>query len=110
MGYSTYRELVRPEPVPDEVVEWARKHFTDSSMVGLLEGNGTSLNWYGFQAELMQLSSAFPFVTFEVHGDGEESEDMWRMYAQGDRFEEISPEMVWPNASEWTDLEPREVK
>ena len=43
--------------------------------------------WYDHDEDMMLLSKRFPGVLFELYGDGEDSEDMWRAYYRDGRMQ-----------------------
>ena len=43
--------------------------------------------WYDYEEDMRLLSYRFPDVVFELHGDGEESEDVWTHYYKGGRVQ-----------------------
>lgn len=44
--------------------------------------------WYDNEYDMVKLSKLFPNVTFKLHGDGEERDDMWNKYFQDGKCEE----------------------
>lgn len=50
--------------------------------------------WYDWQEDTLKVSKNHPNLFFLIEGDGEESEDLWRFYCQGEKscFQEIT----WP--------------
>lgn len=84
MGYyTTFRLSVRNGEVTEEMQtklkEIKPEYFIDHDMEDLLEG-GYEEKWYDWEEDLIKLSKAFPTEVFELSGDGEEREDMWRAY------------------------------
>lgn len=84
MGYyTTFRLSVRNGEVTEEMQtklkEIKPEYFIDHDMEDLLEG-GYEAKWYDWEEDLIKLSKAFPTEVFELSGDGEEREDMWRAY------------------------------
>lgn len=94
MGYYTSYELtVSPAEKGDEIEE-----FVDSLPNGAYgtatswkdyamnyEGGGDwstndSVKWYDHQEFMKELSKLYPDVLFSLHGEGEESGDIWKKY------------------------------
>lgn len=38
------------------------------------------MKWYDYQKHMIELSNLFPDIVFELSGEGEESEDIWKEY------------------------------
>lgn len=36
--------------------------------------------WYTYDDDMLELSRLFPSIKFELHGDGEDEEDLWTTY------------------------------
>lgn len=84
MGYyTTFRLSVRDGEVTEEMQtklkEIKSEYFTGYDMEDLLEGLYEA-TWYNWKEDLIKLSKAFPTEVFELSGEGEEREDMWRAY------------------------------
>ncbi len=41
------------------------------------EWMATSIKWYNYEDDMFKLSKAFPHLRFYVHGDGDDSDDLW---------------------------------
>lgn len=84
MGYyTTFKLSVRNGEVTEEMQtklkEIKPEYFTDYDMKDLLDG-WYEAKWYDWKEDLIKLSKAFPTEVFELSGEGEEREDMWRAY------------------------------
>lgn len=92
MGYyTTFRLSVRNGEVTEEMQtklkeimqtklkEIKSDDFTGYDMEDLIEGEYEA-KWYDWKEDLIKLSKAFPTEVFELSGEGEEREDMWRAY------------------------------
>jgi len=56
--------------------------------------------WYEHDYDMMKLSKLFPEVTFKLHGEGEEKEDLWNKYFQNGAIEECMATITYPQPIE----------
>lgn len=61
--------------------------------------------WYDHTYDMVKFSKLFPDVTFKLHGDGEESEDLWNEYYHNGASEECRARIVYelPCEIEWSE-------
>ena len=59
--------------------------------------------WYDHTYDMVKLSKLFPEITFKLHGDGEEKEDMWNEYFHNGKSEECPARIIYetPCEIEW---------
>ena len=55
-----------------------------------------SVKWYDYDEDMLHLSSKFPEMTFMLHGEGEESEDLWNTYYYDGTAEECKANIEYP--------------
>lgn len=86
MGYyTTYTvEQIRTS-VPDKDL---KEYLTNSKLDYLTElfnsDYGTNGKWYDHDDDMVTLSANFPETIFKLHGEGEETGDIWdKYYTQG---------------------------
>ena len=98
MGYyTTYRlqcSPVKNVDIAESIQNWLTEHgvigyaldeFSDYYNHSLIISDHEPVKWYEFNDDMIELSEAFPEVTFKLHGEGEESGDIWdRYYLNGD--------------------------
>lgn len=62
-----------------------------------------SAKWYDCSYDMMKFSKLFPNVTFKLHGDGEERDDMWNEYFHNGKMEECRARIIYetPCEIEW---------
>lgn len=80
MGYSTYYTLNADHPeLHDEMWEYIEENLKEVpyAIPDLSGGNDGDSSWYEHEVNMEQLSAQFPDVLFELHGEGEESNDVW---------------------------------
>ena len=59
-----------------------------------------SMKWYDNKEHMLQLAKEFPNMLFKLYGDGEDSDDMWIDYYQGNRYH--SQGWHWDPTPKWT--------
>lgn len=116
MGYYTYFNLevkgVR-SPVEAQRLHNCLKDFGivpdilsedytyDSKQDHVFYFSEDSAKWYESDEDMKKVSRQFPGMTFKLHGDGEESDDLWDAYFHDGQIEycrvEIPPpvNIVW---------------
>ena len=52
--------------------------------------------WYDWDKDMLLLSTRFPKAVFCLHGDGEETEDMWDAYFKNGRTQFCHAEISYP--------------
>lgn len=100
MGYYTYYTLSYYGPPEDEQAladfEPAGDEFDlePQRMKQLIADNGDNdWKWYDWQKDMEKLAKKFPNILFLLHGDGEESDDIWEWRGKGDKYEFHAMEM-----------------
>lgn len=108
MGYETYYSLT--------VDPYKHKPFTNEekavleSEIDLLNvftgelayGYDTEIiRWYDHDDDMCRLSAKFPDVLFELHGDGENSEDFWITYYLNGQMQYCQGEITYAPFSEY---------
>ena len=62
------------------------------------------LKWYDHCDDMIELAQEYPEMIFMLEGHGEDREDHWREYYQGDRYKRVV--MHWDPAPEWANIAP----
>lgn len=55
-----------------------------------------SAKWYDHDADMIEVSVAFPHVHFILSGEGEDREDTWECHYLNGMFQELHPTLLWP--------------
>jgi hypothetical protein len=86
MGYYTRYSLVISGPAnkaPEEIISELREISYGAKYA--LEDSGDTrefAKWYDNDEDLRDFSKRYPDILFELHVEGEESEDIWKLYVQ----------------------------
>ena len=56
--------------------------------------NYDECKWYNHDTEMLDLSKKFPNVIFKLHGEGEETGDIWDTYYKNGKMQHCQAEMV----------------
>lgn len=71
------------QAIPDDICDELEKEidrigvFEDGN---ILDGYWGYAKWYRSDEDMLKLSTKFPDLLFILHGDGEDSEDLWNTY------------------------------
>ena len=106
MGYYTDYEL-EAGPFADSddadafiqgLVSVSGYHFdvSDFSDEGYISATCWSAKWYDHRKDLQQVSAAYPHITVDLRGNGEESGDMWKLRARNGVTEKVEAQIVFP--------------
>ena len=85
MGYYTYYTLniyggTPDRPIPAKIPNALSERLSEIFDDGWGESFYTHDKWYDWEEEMAEISLEYPEFTFELYGDGEESEDFWVAY------------------------------
>lgn len=56
--------------------------------------------WYDCEKDMIDISKQFPDVVFQLSGDGEERDDMWREYFKNGKYEKCPAQIIFPTPVE----------
>jgi hypothetical protein len=110
MGYITYFTLdfgwpknnielsAKPgELFPREIKKYSdlAEHIRESThtfddpwfLSSIIEEGNCEGKWYDWEKDMRKLSKIFPDILFELHGDGEESDDLWKAYFKNGKMQ-----------------------
>jgi hypothetical protein len=90
MGYYTRFNLtVHTDRFDEQEIIKDFRENSDYAEHCLTETGGTNEEgkWYDHEEDLRKLSKKYPNVLFEMHGEGEESGDLWVLYAKNQKLQ-----------------------
>lgn len=100
MGYYTnYRLEWKPEPGESnhEVDENVRAYVIKGLKLYLSDdGKMGNMKWYDWEDDMRRTSARFPNILFTLHGEGEETGDLWRAYFLNGKRQKCKAELVYP--------------
>lgn len=106
MGYLTNYKVHATgfkDPEESEFFEFKLKkesdyHFDAARGRGVLEyaGSLSEAKWYNYDDNLTKLSKAFPHITINIEGKGEDDEDHWRARYRNGESESVRAVIMFP--------------
>ena len=112
MGYLTNYQVYATgfkDPEEVEFFEFKLKkesdyHFDAARGRGVLEYAGSlgDAKWYDYDENLTKLSKAFPHITINIEGKGEDDEDHWRARYRNGESESVRAVIMFPPFKELT--------
>ena len=72
--------------------QWDVGDFAD----GYISATNWDAKWYDCRDDAATVSAAYPHVTVDLRGNGEEPGDMWMMRARGGVTERVAAQIVFP--------------
>lgn len=115
MGYFTKFDLEFKhcdEKCFDEVKEWDLVHsiikelgsinpdyFRKAEFANLNDLFEEPMKWYGYEADMLELSKIFPFLVFILTGEGEDHDDNWITYFCNGEKERCNAKIVYDKPS-----------
>lgn len=60
-----------------------------------------AMKWYEYEEDMIALSKAYPNAMFMLHGDGEDSMDIWNLYCLNGKTEFTRAEIPQPKTIPW---------
>lgn len=54
------------------------------------------MKWYEHEEEMREISRAFPHILFKLHGEGEETGDIWNEYYRDGKMQRCNAEIIIP--------------
>ena len=101
MGYYTQHAL---KAFNSEFIENFEEELAqvleDISGYDYEEIQGDEIKWYTQDENMLQLSKMYPDVIFELTGNGEEKEDIWRTYYKNGKKQEVNVQIVFESYDE----------
>ena len=63
-------------------------------------GGNDACKWYEHEEEVAQFSKIYPDVLFELHGEGEESGDIWKKYFKNGKIQICNAKIIFDEFDE----------
>lgn len=125
MGYHTLHELRVRKPGKDQT--WSQEEIdelinalTEKEIMGyaltdvfqeipLCICGNEEVKWYDHDIDMIKISNQFPDYTFQLHGDGEEPDDVWFSYYKDGKHERClgvvqykePTKILWEGDTQW---------
>lgn len=102
MGYTTYFTVSRNDGEPftpeqlealDQLDVFDYKTKEGDDRVVALEGPA---KWYECFEDMKDFSLSFPGTVFKMHGEGEESGDLWDAYFKDGKGQDCPADIIYP--------------
>jgi hypothetical protein len=105
MGYMTNYELT---VVTDnrELEQRIINHLNENNEYNeeIIDASGYDMfggmKWYDHEKDIINLSKKFPNVLIELDGEGEETGDIWKLYAKGGKTQRVKAELKFADFDE----------
>lgn len=107
MGYYTDHNLTVYELIDGKLVEMDDPTEIIAKLRDTCENAKYSLNddgiykqetkWYDSREDMIKFSKLYPDKVFQLHGVGEESEDMWDEYYKDGKFQDCGAIIKFPS-------------
>lgn len=59
-----------------------------------------AVKWYEHEGDMLLLSERYPELVFELHGEGEENDDMWYKYFKNGKMQHCYAKIVFDEYDE----------
>ena len=100
MGYYTRFELTVVTG-DDSLVQDFRNECEGAEYAFNEEGyTEDETKWYDHEKDLKEFSKKHPDALFLLHGEGEESGDLWDLYVKNGKAQKCKGEVVYPDYDE----------
>ena len=100
MGYYTYYNLSLEDVYDPKIEDGVRAKLHELEVIGyaLSEdlGGYDSVKWYDHDEDMLEVSRAFPDVHFVLHGEGDNTEDIWETHCLGGKMATYMAEIRIP--------------
>lgn len=107
MGYYTYYNIEAYENTASiseerekEICKFMREnesfdYFYQANAERFYDFFYESIKWYDHDEDMIEISKAFPTVTFVLYGEGEERDDNWIAYYKNGEMEQVNGTIVY---------------
>lgn len=116
MGYYTYfnlvvenedkfskEELIKASRALAEITDIVEpSYIKDDTNYPFCWVSEDSMKWYDFESDMMKLGELFPEMIFVLYGEGEEKDDIWRLYIKGKEAEFQTAHIYFDPRPDWS--------
>jgi hypothetical protein len=92
MGYYT-DYTISAEPTLPEDFQWPKEFYVEEYGGGSMY---THDKWYSWRDDITEFSKKHPNILFTVHGEGEDSSDLWNCYIQNGKSQYCEARIEYP--------------
>lgn len=97
MGYYTYYTvLIEEDPEFQQDEFWKDIVELDVACEDIEPGFAFEAKWYDHEEDLQRISKKYPKMLIIVYGEGEESEDFWKLFIRNGKSHRVRGEVVYP--------------
>lgn len=102
MGYRTDWKI---RVIPEEMEDVAFEKIKKVSYYDIWNGSITEAKWYNVYTDLEKITLDDHSFALIIDADGEESGDIYRIYAWGGKTETVNPSITYEDPSWWEDVQ-----
>lgn len=95
------RDIGSMKNIEDECLDYAEmvdifnELKSDDNLYGI--ASEERCKWYEHTDEMKKFSRKHPDFVFALHGEGEETDDIWTKYFHNGKLQVCIPQLVWPD-------------
>lgn len=97
MGYRTYHTLEVLDKDGKLLGEDIQKKHRDELVEENIAYWEDEIKWYDHRQDMCEYSKRYPELVFKLHGEGEETEDLWDEYYHDGRYQEAVAVITYPS-------------
>ena len=95
-GYNSEEDLLAGKNIPnselEKIFDWIKNNTSSDMRFGWLD-NAT---WYDWDEDMVALSKVYPNIIFELFGEGEETEAIWKAIIYNGKFKITMQKKYYP--------------
>ena len=104
MGYQTDFILTTDEYLDEEIVKKIGDRLDEISTYRFEESDGDfylyNAKWYDSHEDMLELSKEFPEYVFQLDGNGEGNDDVWRQYYKDGKSQNANARVIYDDFDE----------
>jgi len=95
-GYNSEEDLLAGRDMPhshlEKIFDWIKNNTSSDMKFEWLD----DAKWYDWDEDMTALSNAYPDVIFELFGDGEETDDIWKAIFYNGKMKQVTQTTYFP--------------